>query len=190
VPASPSDPDAAALAGLLAEDDRLRVFAAVVLGAHRSEDVVEVTGIDPRRVVKALERLAAGGIVTSEPGGRGLWVRTDPFKDAARRAAASKPSIDPTELGATPEQAEILRNFLVDGHLTHIPAQHAKRLVVLDFLSQQFEPGKAYPERDVNMKLGMFHADYAALRRYLVDEGFLERRDAFYWRAGGTFETE
>lgn len=28
----------------------------------------------------------------------------------------------------------------------------------------------------------------AALRRYLVDEEFLHRRDGFYWRAGGTFE--
>ena len=59
--------------------------------------------------------------------------------------------------------------------------------MVLDFLSMQFEPGRAYPERDVNFMLGKFHADYAALRRHLVDEGFLERRDGFYWRAGGTF---
>ena len=31
---------------------------------------------------------------------------------------------------------------------------------------------------------------YAALRRYLVDEGFLERRDGFYWRVGGTFDID
>ena len=30
----------------------------------------------------------------------------------------------------------------------------------------------------------------AALRRYLVDEEFLERRQGFYWRAGGTFELD
>ena len=92
--------------------------------------------------------------------------------------------------GGAPEQAEVLRNFLVDGRLTSIPAQKTKRRVVLDFLSQQFEPGKAYPERDVNMKLGLYHRDYAALRRYLVDEEFLERRDAFYWRTGGSFDVE
>jgi len=45
-----------------------------------------------------------------------------------------------------------------------------------------------YPERDVNFILGMVHADYAALRRYLVDEGLLQRRDGFYWRSGGTFD--
>ena len=59
-----------------------------------------------------------------------------------------------------------------------------------DVFAQQFEPGKAYPERDVNMKLGLYHGDYAALRRYLVDEEFLERRDGFYWRIGGSFDPD
>ena len=30
--------------------------------------------------------------------------------------------------------------------------------------------------------------DYAALRRYLVDEGFLTREGGIYWRSGGTVE--
>jgi len=37
--------------------------------------------------------------------------------------------------------------------------------------------------------LRAFWPDYAALRRYLVDEGFLDRADGVYWRAGGTVET-
>ena len=30
--------------------------------------------------------------------------------------------------------------------------------------------------------------DHAALRRYLVDEGFLTREESVYWRTGGTVE--
>src|SRR3954447_15519946 len=186
---APSTDDAASLAGLLAEDDRLRVFAALVLGSTNTWDVEEVTGLDSKRVVRALERLTSGGLVEAAPAG-GLRARTDRFKAAARRAAADRPQFDAKEIGATPEQAEVLRNFLVDGRLTSIPAQRAKRRVVLDFLSQQFEPGQAYPERDVNMKLGLYHRDYAALRRYLVDEEFLERRDNFYWRIGGSYDPD
>jgi hypothetical protein len=33
--------------------------------------------------------------------------------------------------------------------------------------------------------LQLFHPDFAALRRYLVDEGFLTREDGVYWRSGG-----
>ena len=189
-PSQPRSLDAAAVAGLLAEEDRLKAVAALVLGAATSADVAEVTGLDQRRVVQALERLAGAGLVVADSDGKSLRVRTDVFKEAARTAAAARPSVDPTDLGATEEQAEVLRNFLVNGRLTRIPAQRAKRRVVLDFLAQQFEPGKAYPEPDVNMKLGMYHADYAALRRYLVDEEFFERRDGFYWRAGGTFDVD
>jgi hypothetical protein len=75
-----------------------------------------------------------------------------------------------------------------DGRLTAIPTQRVKRLVVLDFLAQQFEPGQVYKEAEVNRMLGRFHPDFAALRRFLVDEDFLERRERFYWRSGGTFD--
>ncbi len=38
--------DAATLLGLLADDDRLRVVAALALGAHTPADVARATGLD------------------------------------------------------------------------------------------------------------------------------------------------
>ena len=32
----------------------------------------------------------------------------------------------------------------------------------------------------------VYYDDVATLRRYLVDDGFLDRDSAEYWRAGGT----
>ena len=82
----------------------------------------------------------------------------------------------------------IVRRFVNRGRLVAIPARLSKRRLVLDWLAQEFEPGQIYPEAAVNRMLGRFHPDFAALRRYLVDEGFMERRQGFYWRAGGTFD--
>jgi hypothetical protein len=83
----------------------------------------------------------------------------------------------------------VLRSFLDgDGRLRTIPAKLSKRLVVLDHLAQLFEPGQKYPEVEVNRKLREFHEDVAALRRYLVEEGFLDREGGVYWRVGGSFE--
>ncbi len=83
----------------------------------------------------------------------------------------------------------VLNNFLdVDGRLHTIPTKHAKLLVVLDFLAQSFEPGMRYPEAQVNEILTEFHPDYAALRRYLVENGFLDRSDNVYWRSGGSVD--
>jgi hypothetical protein len=59
---------------------------------------------------------------------------------------------------------------------------------VLDHLSQSFEPGRTYPEAEVNEILGRYHPDFAALRRYLVENGFMTRENSRYWRSGGTFD--
>jgi hypothetical protein len=61
-------------------------------------------------------------------------------------------------------------------------------LVVLERLAHEFEVGLRYSEMEVNSILQTFHPDYAALRRYLVDEGFLSRADGSYWRTGGRVE--
>jgi len=184
-----SDAGPEALVGLLAEESRLKVVSAIVLGATTEREIVTATNLDPKTVRKALERLIRGGIVESATTG-GLRVVTERFKEAARRVAADRPQPRPEELGATADQAQVLRNFLVDGKLSHIPATRSKRLVVLDFLAGQFEPGRVYPEAQVNYVLGRFHPDYAALRRYLVEEELLERREGFYWRTGGTFDLD
>ena len=73
-----------------------------------------------------------------------------------------------------------------DGRIITMPAKLAKRLVVLDYVAQSFEVGRRYPEREVNDVLRRFHHDWASLRRYLVDEGFLDRADGVYWRRGGS----
>lgn len=83
----------------------------------------------------------------------------------------------------------VLRAFVRDdGSLVSIPTKIAKRLVVLDLIAQEFAVGEVYDETEVNALIRPFHDDVAALRRYLVEEGFMDRRDGRYWRAGGTVD--
>lgn len=201
--------------GLLSDETRLRVVAAVALGRTTVAEVADLAGLSHPEVEKALERLVGAGVLEVVPVDRavsgratrdgsdaaGLPAPESPverrslrivpglFAEATRTVALlhGAPSLE--ERGATPGQAAVLRNFLDDsGRLRQIPVARSKRLAVLDFVAQRFEPGRVYPERDVNMEIGKLHRDTAALRRYLVDEGFLERRDGFYWRAGGTYD--
>lgn len=81
----------------------------------------------------------------------------------------------------------IVDNWFKDGRLVAIPRRRGKRLPVLDRLAQEFEVGVKYSEREVNETLREFHNDVAALRRYLVDEGFMDRvaGGSEYWRSGG-----
>lgn len=176
--------DAAALVGLLADDDRRRVFAALVLGARSTGAVAQVTELPVARTGKALSRLVDAGLVEQLPTGV-LVLDGAAFQDAARAAAAARPA-DPGRLDGPPEAAKVLRAFVRDGRLVSIPAARSKRLVLLDRMAQDFEPGTRYTEKMVNLMLGRWYADTASLRRYLVDEGFLDRADGVYWRTGGT----
>lgn len=87
------------------------------------------------------------------------------------------------------ERDRALRPFVgADGRLVSIPVKQAKKLVVLDWLAQAFEPGRHYSEREVNELLVRRHPDTAALRRALVDHGFLDRSSGDYWRCGGSID--
>jgi hypothetical protein len=79
----------------------------------------------------------------------------------------------------------VLENFVdVAGRLIAIPVQRKKRLVVLRWLVEDFQPGRMYDESEVNRVIGRRHPDFAALRRYLVDEELMQRRRSVYWRTG------
>jgi hypothetical protein len=179
-------PDAATIVGLLADGDRRRVLAALVLGASTVDEVRGATGLPLRAVVTALGRLVDGELVVRTDEGR-HHVLGEAFRRAAIAAAPARPAPDPTG-DASEDEAKVLRTYFRGGRLTQIPAQRSKKLVVLDRLAQEFEVGVRYPERRVNAMLRRYHEDVAALRRYLVDEGFLDREAGVYWRTGGTVD--
>ena len=176
--------DAATIAGLLADPVRLKVVAALALGAGTLEEVAQASGLGLKDVALAARRLSRAGLVHRD--GHVLALHTERFGAAARAAAEAAPAPEP--LSDDPAQDAVLSAFVREGRLTSIPAQRSKRLVVLDHLVRVFEPGVRYPEREVNALLAVWHPDVAALRRYLVDEGMLSREAGVYWRSGGTVE--
>ena len=72
--------------------------------------------------------------------------------------------------------------FNADGTLISIPAKSAKRLAVLHRIAQELSPTTRYPEKDLNAIIAKFHDDTAAIRRYMIEYGILERDDeSVYW---------
>lgn len=174
--------DAVRLVRLLAEPERRRVVAALILEAGDVAHVVAATGLEAREVVDALDRLMKSGLV--ERGSDGTYVVVEAsFKAAARSSDVVVASDE--HAGEPDAHRRVLDASIVDGRLVHLPTKRSKRLVVLERLAQEFEIGERYVEREVNATLRRFDDDVAMLRRYLVDEGFLDRAAGEYWRAGG-----
>jgi hypothetical protein len=167
---------------LLAEHDRLVVFAAVVLGSSSPATVAARTGLSARDTQRALRRLEQGGLIGTVDGW--LVAREAAFKEAVREYAVRGPEAA-DDLDPDRAKAAVLRVFVRDGRLTQIPATRAKRRIILEHLVASFEPGVKYPEREVDAVLRAWHPDHASLRRFLVDEGLMSREKGVYWRSGG-----
>ena len=89
--------------------------------------------------------------------------------------------------GLIADPPDQLRAFIRDGRILALPAKRTRRRLLLDQVAQAFEPGRRYPEAEVDQVLKAVFDDHCALRRYLIDEEFMSRTAAgLYWRAGGT----
>lgn len=77
--------------------------------------------------------------------------------------------------------------FLDDeGRIKAWPAKKAKKLAVLIYLSEKFEVGRTYTEKEINEVIEQWHTfgDLFILRRGMIDEKLLSRtpNGASYWR--------
>lgn len=163
---------------------RLAVLGIAAVEPVDVEDAATRLGVEVHKVERALGRLRASGLIDS-------GLRLD--REALRSISAQLPELVPPadsvlEGSWTAEERNVLSRFFERDRLREIPVNRAKRLIVLERLVQEFEPGLRYDERDVNRRLQLFHPDHAALRRYLVDEGLMTRVDGSYWRSGGRFD--
>jgi len=166
---------ATTLTGLLSDEERLRVVAAIALGARTIDDVAKTSEVTPEDVRRVLPRLISAGVVEDRDG---LRIDIAAFREAARERPPRRRELP----DATPEQEQVLRNFVDEGRLKALPVRAGQRRVVLEYLAGRFDEGIEYPEAEVNEVLKSFHDDYASMRRYLVDEGLLTRGNGYYSR--------
>src|SRR5215217_4299998 len=82
------------------------------------------------------------------------------------------------------DREKVVRAFIRGGRLVAIPAKPSKRdLLMPVILDRCFPEDRPYEEKEVNMHLALLHPDVAALRRYLVDGGWMTRESGIYRRA-------
>ena len=162
---------------------RLAALGRAAEGEVTTDGLAESLDVGRRDALAAIATLRAAGLVDE----RGRLDRSTLRRIALTLSAQSQPSEEILEGDWSQEEVRTLRTFFSGNRLVEIPTGRAKRRVVLERCGQEFEPGVRYTEKELSRRLEDFHPDYAALRRYLVDEGILSRADGMYWRTGGRF---
>src|SRR5687767_7702963 len=175
----------------LSDASRLRIVGLLAEGRKMSvEELAAALSLTPGTVVHHLKRLREADLVDSQARppymdyslriGRLSQIGQELHRMAREQAGASTEPVEAPEW-ATVEEGRTLRAFFDSDRLLSIPAQHAKRLIVLRQLAETvFERKRKYPEKEVNQLLAVRYPDAASLRRYLVDEGFMTRKNSVY----------
>ncbi|HRQ39658.1 MAG TPA: metalloregulator ArsR/SmtB family transcription factor [Chloroflexota bacterium] len=160
--------------GLLANDDRTVGELAALL------DLREPTVSHHLAAMKELGLIDA----RVEGNNRVYWLNTQFLENMSRDlfSQSNLATLATDEVGDAWED-KVLRYYVADGRLKDIPSKHKKRLVVLQWLCQQFEPDRRYHELELNERLRAYHPDCASLRRYMVEDRLMARdNNNMYWR--------
>jgi hypothetical protein len=177
--------DAVDFARLTADRTRLAVLGQIALGPRSAAEVAAATGLGLRDARRMLGRLCAAGLATEAEGRFALDERA--LRELAARLTVTPPPDRALLAGLDEGDATVVARYLRGSRLVEIPPSGARRSAVLRVLVDAFLPARYYSEAEVREVLRRFHPDDAALRRYLVEEGLLNREDRTrtYWRGGG-----
>ena len=167
----------------LASADRLRIIGVLVRGKATQSDIAEQLHLPLKDVFNHLAYLVEVGLVHETDGYYDLDEKT--VESYARLQFEGKRPTFEAKDEKTEDARKVLKNYLnADGTLKQIPAPGRKQLIILNFVVEAFAYDTNYTEKEVNTVLRRFHADTAALRRYLVDNGLMARESdgTRYWR--------
>jgi len=165
---------------------RLAALGRSVDGTLTPEELVAAMGVTRRTALETIAGLRLAGMIDQDD--RLLIDELRVVAGTLPKPEGASPAI--TDGDWTAGETKVLKTYFSGERLTEIPTQRRERLVMLERLAQDFEPGVRYNEAEVSAQLRRYHDDYAALRRYMVEENLMSRADGIYWRTGGRFLDE
>lgn len=163
---------------------RLLMLNLIQAKPRHGEELAMILGLNPATICHHLSLLAAAGLIRAR---KDQYYQTYSMVPGCLERTLSE-AVRPSPQGVLPGVAvdayrnKVLRTFFRRGRLVSIPAQLKKRQIILEQIAQEFEPGRDYLERDVNLVLLDFNDDIATLRRGLIEHKLMQRQQGLYRR--------
>jgi len=169
----------------LADASRLRILGIVADRECSVDELASLLSLKAPTVSHHLNKLKELGLMRMRQVGTSHLYSLD--EEALR--ALSRDVLTPAKMVSLADDLEggawerkVLRDFFDGERLKQIPAVLKKKMVVLHWLADRFEPGIRYPEFQVNEILKRHHLDSAELRRGMIDHQLMQREHGVYWR--------
>ncbi len=163
---------------------RLLILNLVRAKPRHGQELAAILNLQPATISHHLAKLTEVGLLTSR---KDQYYQVFSLADGIlsktldELVRLSQPGLT----GAVAQDAyrdKVLKTFIKQGQLTHLPAQLKKRQVILEYLVTEFEPGRLYEEKEVNQILLEYHEDVATLRREMIMNKLMTREKGIYRR--------
>jgi len=171
----------------LADKSRLAIVNSLLERSQYVEELAQRHALAPSTVSFHLRKLEHAGLVRCRKEQYYVVVQLNDtvFDTTLRQIVAADPAgKEQQEQRIEDYRRKVRGSFFRHGRLEKLPAQHKKRLIVLEKFALRFEPQRRYSEREVTGLIMPLYDDYCTIRRLLVDERLIRREGATYWREG------
>ena len=178
-----SENEALLLFKCLSDRSRLQILKSLALEDMYVERLAQRLGLTPPTISFHLKKLAEAGAVTGTKNqyytvyslNRELFKREmlDILLEQSEEA-------DEQQRRDEEYRRKVLDTFFEDGKLKSIPAQRKKERIILEKIAEEFESGRDYSEREVNIIIADFHDDFCTIRRDMIAEKLLSREGGVY----------
>lgn len=164
---------------VLSDANRLKIIGLLAREPASVEQIASTLGIGVSTASHHLARLAELGLVSARADGHYYFysLQTDVLQGMAEKLL--KPENLPRLSEGVDKDAydrKVLSAFVdSDGRIIAFPAQEKKYQVILRYVVKAFQPGRRYPEKEVNEILGRYHDDTASLRRGMIEYHLMNR---------------
>lgn len=179
----------AGLFKLLADDTRLRLLNALAEKDMYVELLAERLQLSAPTVSFHMKKLQAAGLVDArrEQYYTVFSIRREAFEATLSSLVFQTQGQDAAErMREEQYRRKVLNTFMPDGICEVMPAQVKKRMIIYEEIFRRFEPGRVYPEKEVNRIIAEVHGDFCTIRREFIGLGWMSRENGLYTvRANG-----
>ena len=172
----------------LADANRLKLVGLLAEHEASVEELAALLDVSASTVSHHLSRLAEIGLVSARAEGYYSVYRleTGALESMAKRLLQEEtlPEVA-KDLDRKAYDRKVLKDYLrEDGTIEKLPTNRRKLDVILRYISERFDFGKIYTEKQINAVIGALNEDISGLRRDLISVGYLERKrdGSEYWR--------
>lgn len=169
----------------LADQSRLAIVSSLLERSQYVEEIASRHALAVSTVSFHLKKLEQAGLVSSRKEQYYVvFQANDELFNTTLRELVSVPLAGRELQDGRMEEyrRKVLESFFRHGRLEKLPAQHKKRLIVLEQFAVRFEPERRYAEQEVTGLIVPLFDDYCTIRRLLVEEKLIRREGSTYWR--------